>query len=149
MARRILASILGVVLGLVATLMLISPETWYRLQPGVAAHGPFNSHFVRDIGCANLLAGVALVLVGFGVSSSRTLLAVATAFLTLHAFIHLGEWAVGHPPTGAADFLSVYGPPLICLALLATDLSAKRQASCLLLRTLRSCCGSAWCPCLC
>ena len=36
--------------------MLISPATWYHKLPGaVPDFGPYNEHFIRDIGCVQLV----------------------------------------------------------------------------------------------
>ena len=50
-------------LGLVANglVMLTVPAIWYARVPGVVDTGPFNAHFVRDIGAAYLVCGLALV----------------------------------------------------------------------------------------
>src|SRR5215472_2018283 len=60
--RRVLAVILGIGLGLNALLMLAVPAAWYAAVPGVTQTGPFNPHFVRDIGAAYLVTGAALIL---------------------------------------------------------------------------------------
>lgn len=45
-----------------AVWMLAGPMHWYSDLPTTAPHtGPFNPHFVRDIGCAFLTVGIALV----------------------------------------------------------------------------------------
>jgi hypothetical protein len=49
---RIVAAALGLVLGANALFQLIAPLAWYDSVPGVIATGPFNAHFVRDIGAA-------------------------------------------------------------------------------------------------
>ena len=115
MAQRIVAWIFGGGLIGVAALMLVSPATWYENHPGVADHGPLNAHFVRDIGCANLVAGAAIVLAIVMADKSRTLLAGATAFLSLHAAIHLGEWLFGHghSPATIGEAATVYLPVLV------------------------------------
>jgi len=41
--------------------MLVVPANWYAMVPGVVDTGPFNVHFVRDIGIAYVVAGAALV----------------------------------------------------------------------------------------
>lgn len=43
----ILLGIGGIANGL---FMLVSPADWYFAVPGVTTTGPFNQHFVRDIG---------------------------------------------------------------------------------------------------
>ena len=67
--------------------MMGAPLSWYGFIPGVAATGPFNEHFVSDIGAAYLAAAVSLAL-AIG-RLERMAAAPAAAFLVLHAFIHL------------------------------------------------------------
>ena len=40
--------------------MLAAGPLWYETVPGVPDTGPFNPHFVQDIGVAFLVAGLAL-----------------------------------------------------------------------------------------
>jgi hypothetical protein len=72
--RTKLAWIVG--LSLAANGVLAAPAAWHAPVPGVPATGAFNAHFVRDIGAAYLVAGMA-------------------AFLALHALVHLRDAAAG------------------------------------------------------
>ena len=51
----------AVVLGLAAlangVFMLVSPLDWYFAVPGVTTTGPFNQHFLRDIGIIFIRVG--------------------------------------------------------------------------------------------
>ena len=47
---RIVAMVLGVLLAANGVVMLFAGLWWYGVVPGVTATGPFNPHFVRDIG---------------------------------------------------------------------------------------------------
>ena len=101
--------------------MLIAPEPWYWTVPGVAERGPFNHHFVRDIGMAYLLVGGCFAA-GIAVAGQRPALwAVPTAWLGGHALFHVWEVGSGHVPAGALteDFAGVILPALIGLALCA------------------------------
>ena len=57
---------LAVVLGVAAIAngiyMLAAPEDWYFAVPGVTTTGPFNQHFVRDIGLIFLFLGGAFLM---------------------------------------------------------------------------------------
>ena len=57
---------LAVLLGAVAiangVYMLVSPESWYFAVPGVTTTGPFNQHFIRDIGLIFLFLGGAFLI---------------------------------------------------------------------------------------
>ncbi|HEV2548500.1 MAG TPA: hypothetical protein VGU20_14260 [Stellaceae bacterium] len=72
--------------------MVVAPAAWYGFIPGVANSGPFNPHFVRDIGCAYLVAGGGLLWFAFD-GRARAAAVIAAGFLTLHALVHLLDWA--------------------------------------------------------
>jgi hypothetical protein len=59
--RKIVAWVLGIGLAVNGLAMLAVPASWYDAVPGVAETGPFNPHFVRDIGAAYLVAGLAVM----------------------------------------------------------------------------------------
>lgn len=99
--------------------MLIAPAPWYHLVPGVTLTGPFNQHFVRDIGLIQMFLG-ALFAIGMMQPAKRVVLwSAATVWLGAHAVLHLWEVAVGicHPSAIARDFLAVTLPALIGVAL--------------------------------
>jgi hypothetical protein len=114
--RVVLAAIVGFGLGVNGLLMLGMPEVWYALYPGVAATGPFNPHFVRDIGAAYLVSGGALV--GFAIDARARMAALAgAAFLSLHALVHLADLALGResPAHLLVDLPAIFAPALIAL----------------------------------
>ena len=124
MARAVCIA-LAVALGIAAIanglVMLASPEGWYGAVPGVTTTGPFNQHFVRDIGLIYLLAGAAF-LAGAGRPADRLMLwAVPTLWITAHAIFHLWEVAAGISGHSAMarDFPAVTLPAVIGLALTA------------------------------
>ncbi|MBO0753625.1 MAG: hypothetical protein J2P53_16010 [Bradyrhizobiaceae bacterium] len=91
--RAAVAWVAGIVCGINGLAMILAPLDWYGALPGVADTGPFNPHFIRDIGCAYLLAGVALGVAGHGIVRHAAI--PAAAFLVLHAFVHLADFAAG------------------------------------------------------
>jgi hypothetical protein len=98
--RPALAAILALAMGANGLAMLLAGRWWYGAVPGVTETGPFNPHFVKDIGAAYLVVGVALGWLAFRASPAARGAAIAAAlFLGLHAAIHLAE-AV---PMGMAD----------------------------------------------
>lgn len=110
-----LALALAVGAGANGVFMLISPEGWYLAVPGVTTTGPFNQHFVRDIGLIFLLLGLAL-LTGLVRPHVRTLLWTGTAtWLAGHALFHLWEVAVGICSASAIsrDFPAVSLPAIM------------------------------------
>ena len=90
-----IAMLLGVAMIANGIFMLVSPEGWYLAVPGVTSTGPFNQHFLRDIGLIFLLLGGAF-LAGAALPHVRVLLwAAPSIWLTGHALFHFWEVAVG------------------------------------------------------
>jgi hypothetical protein len=101
--------------------MLIAPERWYYLVPGVKETGSFNQHFIRDIGIIQIFLGAAFAIGWFRASLRMHLWAVATLWLIAHALFHFWEVAVGicAPSALLRDFPAVTLPALIGIALTA------------------------------
>ena len=99
--------------------MLVSPANWYFAVPGVTTTGPFNQHFLRDIGLIFVLLGAA-ILAGAARPALRVpLWAGAAIWLAGHALFHLWEVAVGICGASALarDFADVTLPALSVAAL--------------------------------
>ena len=99
--------------------MLFAGPWWYGAVPGVPSTGPFNAHFVKDIGAAYLVCGGALAAFAWRPVAALPALAAAAAFLTLHAAIHVSD-AIASPICGQAlarDFPGVFLPALASLGL--------------------------------
>ena len=114
------ALFLGVVLTANATWQLVAPEAWYWAIPGVADRGPFNQHFVRDIGIIYLLSGIGLILGGVRPEQRFTFWWAPAVWLMGHAVFHLWEVLAGvcGPESLVEDFAGVTLPGLITVALL-------------------------------
>ena len=114
--RVILAWILGIGLAINGLAMLGWPLAWYGTIPGVPETGPFNPHFVRDIGCASLVSGVALIWLTRR-PQARPAAQAAAAFLGLHALVHFWDTLAGreHLHNFAADIPSVILPALLAI----------------------------------
>ena len=80
--------------------MLAGPMHWYTdLPAAVPDTGPFNPHFVRDIGCAFLTVGVALIWAFASPRFRLPLTSIAALFLAAHAVLHAYDTlrgALGH-----------------------------------------------------
>ena len=114
-----IAMLLGVAMIANGVFMLVSPEGWYLAVPGVTSTGPFNQHFVCDIGLIFLLLGGAF-LAGAALPHVRVLLwAAPSIWLTGHALFHLWEVAVGICSLSVIprDFPAVTLPAIIGIAL--------------------------------
>jgi len=116
--RNTTLAILG--LGLLANglFMLLAPEPWYGLIPGVRETGPFNPHFVRDIDCAYGVAGASLLWLRRDGRAWPAALAGGT-FLLLHAGVHVFDALQGRIELAhlANDAVAVLLPALLALAL--------------------------------
>jgi hypothetical protein len=116
---RGLAAVLGAGLAAGALYQLAAPLAWYGAVPGVVTTGPFNAHFVRDIGAAYLVAAAGLVAFAVRPSAWWPALACAAAFLTLHAGVHAFDAVCGTRPLAdtARDFAGVHVVALVTLVL--------------------------------
>ena len=94
--------------------MLFASQSWYATVPGVTHTGPFNPHFVQDIGVAFLVAGL-----GLAARSWRPALwpaaVTGAAFLAAHGLIHLADIFKGHVESPTLDIAAVVTPAIIAL----------------------------------
>ena len=103
-----------------AAWMLVDPQRWYHdLPAGVPDTGPYNEHFVRDIGCAFATMAVALFWAAFAPRWRPPLVAIAALFLVAHAGLHVFDTARGFLDAHhwMLDLPGVYLPALILLPL--------------------------------
>jgi hypothetical protein len=116
--------ILGIVgIGNVANAvwMLARPEGWFHdLPAAVPDFGPLNEHFVRDIGSAFLVQGVALLWAAFVPAWRVPLVAPVALFAVLHALAHVYDTARGlvGPAHWMIDLPAVYVPALLMVTFL-------------------------------
>jgi ABC-type branched-subunit amino acid transport system permease subunit len=100
--------------------MLLFPLSWYTDLPAAVANtGPFNPHFIRDLGVVFLLIGVAFGWSAFNVNRSRPVHFAVTAFVTGHALIHLADIIAGRLPHShwMIDMPGVFVPALLMIIL--------------------------------
>jgi uncharacterized protein YjeT (DUF2065 family) len=114
---RIFALALGLFLGGNGLVMMIAPEPWYQSVPGVTETGPFNIHFVMDIGAGFVVTGTGFLWLVVDPARGWPAALIGTAFVTLHALIHLIEAVAGHGMHGVVqDLAGVYLPAAGALA---------------------------------
>ena len=115
-----IAALLGLAMFANGVFMTIAPEPWYWMVPGVPDRGPFNQHFIRDIGFIYFLMGAAFIYGAVYQENRFQLWLVPVAWLVLHAIFHVWEVVVGicGPESLIEDFAGVTLPALIALALL-------------------------------
>ncbi len=128
-AYLVVAALLGLTMIANGVFMLVGPESWYFAVPGVTTTGPFNQHFIRDIGLIFLFLGGGFL---FGVMRPelRVLLwGAAAIWLSGHALFHFWEVAVGicSPSALARDFPAVTLPALVALVLTIWALAQSRS----------------------
>ena len=108
--------ILAITSGANALWMLADPASWYHdLPAAVPDTGPFNAHFVRDIGIAFVTVMLAFAWAAFEPQWRIPLVVMGTVFLAGHALLHLvdtlrGELDADH---WGLDFPGVYLPALV------------------------------------
>lgn len=111
--------------------MLAAPESWYFAVPGVTTTGPFNQHFVRDIGIVFLFLGGSFLLGAARPELRIAFWAAPSIWLSAHALFHFWEVAAGicGPSAIARDFPAVTLPAIIGLAITAWAITQARTAS--------------------
>ncbi len=82
--QRLILVLVGVIYALNALVMWVFPLWWYETVPGITMMGPFNSHFVRDIGLVYLVSGLGLI---YG-AKSYSVGVFACLWPALHALFH-------------------------------------------------------------
>jgi alkylhydroperoxidase family enzyme len=117
LARIWIARLLAVLLAANAAYMLFAAEAWYRAVPGVAATGPFNHHFVGDVGLAFLAAAVALFAGSLKPDRLAGFALPVAVFLAGHAILHLIGFGLHEHAGGTwfADAGAIHLPALIAL----------------------------------
>jgi hypothetical protein len=132
MAVRLLLAALGALQLTNALVMLAAPESWYAAVPGVTMTGPFNAHFVRDIGFAFLASGAGLM---FGARKGRDAAVLASAgavWPALHGLFHIYGWiAEGFPAEAEVAAAEVFGVVLAgAFGVVLAWLRMKGEAKC-------------------
>ena len=110
--KRILAAVIGVGGAANGVFMLATPPLWYDSVPGLAHTGPFNAHFVSDIGVAYLVASVAL-LARAGRPRYWPAAVAGAAFMIGHAIIHVLDIVSERTGNVAVDIGLVIVPALL------------------------------------
>lgn len=120
---KVLGTVLGLGLLVNGLLMLRDPLWWYGAVPTVPLTGPFNQHFVRDIGLIYVITAIGFVHGAFRPATRVPAWIAATSFHVLHGSLHTWETLVGICTTAsfAKDFLPVMTPALLGVVLVACN----------------------------
>jgi hypothetical protein len=94
--------------------MLADPAGWFASVPGVMDTGPFNMHFVRDVGCAYLVLACAIGMAS-SLPAAQPLLLLASLSVGLHAALHGIDIVAGRLPLEhlSTDFGGVFLPAIV------------------------------------
>jgi hypothetical protein len=116
---RFFAALLAAVFALNGLAMLLASFAWYNTVPGVTATGAYNPHFVRDIGAIYLVCAGAAAWFVWRRGQGWPALAAASAFLVLHAGVHVFDASCSPDPVAGVitDLPGIYAPTAIMLAL--------------------------------
>lgn len=99
----------------------IAPLSFYQNAPGVLETGPYNMHFLRDVGFAFTVSALGI---GFGLANRlKPLILFGSAWLCIHGVFHLVLWIV-HPnhaaPSALVDLVIVVLPAALLSYLAAS-----------------------------
>lgn len=99
--------------------MLADPAGWYATIDGVPNTGPYNHHFVRDIGVAYLMLALLVAAAIRWPGKAVPFLGAVTLYLGLHALLHVWDIAAARLPAEhvLVDLPGVFLPPFIAAAL--------------------------------
>ena len=101
--------------------LVIAPFTFYQTAPGVVDTGPYNMHFVRDVGFAFALSALAMA---YGIRENlKALVLFGASWLVVHGLFHLVLF-IGHhdhlSPVALTDVVIVVLPALLTAYLTLT-----------------------------
>ncbi len=78
----------------------VLPNDFYLNAPGASATGPYNMHFIRDVGFAFLTSASA---VAYGLhAGNKPVMLFGALWLLIHGLFHLTLWAVHGMPLDSA-----------------------------------------------
>jgi hypothetical protein len=120
MALRVFYLLMAAVSLLNGTVMIVRPSHWFHeMIPGVPNTGPFNPHFVMDVGIAFVTCGVGFAWAAFHLARAREIHWGITLFISGHAVFHVVEILRGAlpPEHWRHDLVGVFIPGAILLAL--------------------------------
>ena len=115
----LVGSMLGLGLAANGAYMLASPADWYFAVPGVTTTGPFNQHFLRDIGLIFVLLGLLFVAGAVRPAWRAPFWGLGAIWLSGHALFHVCEVVAGICGAHALvrDFPAVSLPAMIAIML--------------------------------
>lgn len=87
---RLVIIVIAISYGLNGLWMIVDPKLWYDTIPGITMLGPYNTHFLRDVG---IIYGVSAGGFVWGLRAGTSpALIMAAAWPALHAIYHFQMW---------------------------------------------------------
>jgi hypothetical protein len=120
MGLRIFYVVMGVLGVANGIYMLGMAEHWYHHLPAeIPDTGPFNGHFIRDIGLAYTISGLGFIWSAIYLAKCRIVHMGNTLFLSGHAALHVVDIVSERLPLDHVlhDALGVFVPGIIMLVL--------------------------------
>jgi hypothetical protein len=83
----------------------VSPHEFYENAPGVTDTGPYNMHFIRDVGFAFVVSALGIA---YGLARRlKPLIIFGTAWLAMHGLFHLILWFIHSDPTSESSLIDL------------------------------------------
>ncbi len=120
MLLRVIFFLFGVCSLINGLWMLIAPESWYNdLPAAVPDTGPYNGHFIRDLGLVFVLIAGGFFWSAYRLYQSRLVLLLITAFFTGHAILHVLDLLTSRLPHShwKIDTPAVFLPAILLIFL--------------------------------
>lgn len=114
MLKRWIAGLLGAMAIGNGLFMLVAGQQWYLTVPGASDTGPYNFHFVADIGVAFMVAGIGLAARAWRPRYWPAALTGA-AFLCGHGLIHVAGLLGGHAHYVTLEWAGIIAPAVLAL----------------------------------
>ncbi|GJL93834.1 MAG: hypothetical protein DHS20C05_02390 [Hyphococcus sp.] len=109
MIKRWSAGLLGAMAVGNGLFMIVAAKNWYLTVPGASDTGPFNPHFVWDIGVAFCVAGAGLIARAWRPQYWPAAITGA-AFLFGHGIIHIAGLLGGHTHHPVLEWFGIVLP---------------------------------------
>ena len=111
---------------MLAVWMFFSPMSWYQTTPGVVETGPFNMHFVMDIGLVFLMSAGAMA---YGLRlQNQTAIVCGAVWPALHAAFHIFIWFQRGIPFDLIALSNLVGIQLPAWGALLLALSSNKRS---------------------
>lgn len=118
---RILLVLLGLFHLVNGIFMLVAPDQWYAMVPGVVQTGPINHHFIADIGWAFVASGGFMLMAWRAGANAAAFTLAGATWPALHALVHVWEWiehgVPGDPKRIVSDAIGVMAISFLGFAL--------------------------------